>query len=174
MGARRTDIELPLDRGAARSPPSPCGRRKSGGPERCRRTRRVVISRGEYGVKNGRRRDSRAGEATGPSSPLRRCGHRTRCDLCRGRRLCVGDSVDSGPRRAARGKGCCGFDARHTRIAAQQQRRRATPAAASLCAAGWNSDLSQFAWARRHFLDGFALGTADLCGRTVRVGRFDS
>ena len=116
-------------------------------PERIRwpssSCRLAVISRAEYGVKNGRRRDSHTREAAGPSSRVRRCGHRTRRDS-RGRlRLCVCYRVDSGTRRGARGTSCSGFDARLTRIAAQQPRGRATPAAAPLCAAGWNSDLSQ-------------------------------
>ena len=99
------------------------------------------MSRGEYGGENGRRRDCRAGEAIGASSCFGRCGHRTRRDPRRGRRLCVGHGVDSRPRRSARGNRCCGGKAWATRIA--RHRRGTTQAAASLCAAGWNSDLSQ-------------------------------
>ena len=98
---------------------------------------------------NGRRPDSRVGEATGPSAHLRRCGHRTRRDPRRGCRLCFGHGVDSGPRRAARGNRCCGFNARTTRIAVQQHRPSATRDSASLRAAGGNPDLSQLAGARR-------------------------
>jgi hypothetical protein len=106
------------------------------------RMRLGVISPREYGVKNGRRRNSHARETAGPSSRLRRCGHRTRRDPRRGLRLCVCHRVDSGTRRGARGKACFGFSARSTRIAPQQPRRRATPSAASLRAAGRNSDLN--------------------------------
>ena len=94
---------------------------------------------------NGRRPDSRVGEATGPSAHLRRCGHRTRRDPRRGCRLCFGHGVDSGPRRAARGNRCCGFNARTTRIAVQQHRPSATRDSASLRAAGGDADLSQLA-----------------------------
>jgi hypothetical protein len=107
------------------------------------RMRLGVISPREYGVKNGRRRDSHARKTAGPSSRLRRCGHRARRDPRGGLRLCVCHRVDSGSRWGARGKACFGFNARPTRIAAQQPRRRATPAAAPLRAAGWNSDLNQ-------------------------------
>ena len=117
-------------------------------PHRCSesssaRRRLGVISPREYGVKNGRRRDSHARETADPPSRLRRCGHRTRRDPREGPRLCVCHRVNSRTRRAARGKACFGFNARPTRIAAQQPRRRATPAAAPLRAAGWNSDLNQ-------------------------------
>jgi hypothetical protein len=115
----------------------------AGGLGRSRLRRVGVISPREYGVRNGRRRDSHAREATGPSSRLRRCGHRTCRDPRGGLGLCVCYRVDRGTWRGARGKACFGFNARPTRIAAEQPRRRATPAAASLRAAGRNSDLKQ-------------------------------
>ena len=63
---------------------SRCGRRECGSPGRFPGTRRGPVSRGECGVRNGRRPDSRAGEAIGPSARLRRCCHRTRRDLAEG------------------------------------------------------------------------------------------
>ena len=52
------------------------------------------MPRGECVVKNGRRPDFRAGEATCPSARVRRCGHRARVDPRRRCRLCVGHGVD--------------------------------------------------------------------------------
>ena len=115
-------------------------------------------------MKYGRRPDSRAREATGPSARLRRCGHRTRRDPRRRCRLRVGHGVDSGPRRATRGTNCRGFNTRTTRIAAHQHRHRATHDSASLCAAGGNSDLSQLV-GRRARPGRSSTARPGICGR---------
>ena len=120
--------------------------------ERLRARRRKVwrdFSRGEYGVKRGRRGYSCAGQATCPSSRLRRCGHRTRRDPRGGRRLYVGDRLDREPRRAAGAHSCFWSNTRFARIAGQRQGRRATPTAAPLRAARWNSELAGSPCARR-------------------------
>ena len=113
-----------------------------------------VISRAEYGVKNGRRparptRGRMDDEAI--LTLVRRLAHpHASGGAVIERAAILADGSDfasviawSGTRRGARGRSCSGFSARLTRIAAQQPRGRATPAAAPLCAAGWNSDLSQ-------------------------------
>ena len=114
---------------------SRCGRQERGESGTIFRRRRGPASRGEYGVSNGRRPDSRAGEATGASARLRRCGHRTRRDPRRGCRLCDGHGMDNRPRRTPRDDRCCGFTARTTRIAAHQRRHRATQDSASISTA---------------------------------------
>jgi hypothetical protein len=113
-----------------------------GGLDRLYPGRGVTFAAREYGVKHGRRRHSGAGQATCSSSPVRRCGHRTRRDPRGGRRLCVGHRVDYQPRRAARGRTYLCFNTRSARIARQRWGRRTTAAAAPLRAAGWNSELA--------------------------------
>jgi hypothetical protein len=86
-----------------------------------RKDRRGVISRREYGVRSGGRRDSRLGDATSAASRVRGRRHRARRDPRGGRRFRCGDRLDHQPRWGTRVSRCFRFDARAARLAAQRR-----------------------------------------------------
>lgn len=103
--------------------------------------RRGVISRREYGVSSGGRRDSRIGDAASTASRVRGRRHRACRDPRRGRRFPCGHRVDHQPRRGTRVSRCFRFDARAARLAAQRRPWCTLPAATPVRAAGWHSAL---------------------------------
>ena len=86
-----------------------------------RKDRRGAISRREYGVRSGGRRDSRLGDAAGAASRVRGRRHRACRDPRRGRRFRCGDRLDHQPRWRTRVSRCFRFDARAARLAAQRR-----------------------------------------------------
>jgi hypothetical protein len=83
--------------------------------------RRGVISRREYGVRSGGRRDSRLGDAASAASRVRGRRHRACRDPRRGRRFLCGHRLDHQPRWGTRVSRRFRFDARATRLAAQRR-----------------------------------------------------